>query len=443
MGAKGTQTRRALMDATRALLETTALRDLRVAHIVRAARTSSSTFYIYFNDVTDVVLALVGEVTQSPPALLSLVSNRAGQSPAQWARTFVCDYIEHWKLHEPIFRARNLTSDEGDERFQSVRANAILPLLEGMRRRVETRQAAGKLPADLDPRSVAIAVLALLERISVLTDPQLGGRITRAQLIDVAVLFVGLAMGEQPGFPEGVVASAPPKAVRARIVLASPSPAGSCAPKFNQRGQILGRKGDRTQDRIMDATARLLESTSLREISIVDITRASAIRASTFYLYFRDVAEIVLAILSRSPQGNRDLVGLIESEAFETDARRMSERFVADYFADWRKNACIFRARNLASDEGDARFIEARRTSVEPLLDAMEARVARRQASGGFSDALNPHATACALMIMIERLAATQDVPGYLDRSVADTSRAAAYFLAVATGTASASQART
>jgi len=39
---------------------------------VRRADTSTATFYVYFNDVSAAVLALIGELTQSPPGLLSL-----------------------------------------------------------------------------------------------------------------------------------------------------------------------------------------------------------------------------------------------------------------------------------------------------------------------------------------------------------------------------------
>ena len=56
------QTRRRLLDATARLLETHGIRDLRVVDIARAVGTSPATFYQYFRDVEEAVLALAAEV---------------------------------------------------------------------------------------------------------------------------------------------------------------------------------------------------------------------------------------------------------------------------------------------------------------------------------------------------------------------------------------------
>jgi AcrR family transcriptional regulator len=58
LGQRGARTRRRLLDATSQLLETEGIRDLRVVEIARVVGTSPATFYQYFRDVDDAVLAL-------------------------------------------------------------------------------------------------------------------------------------------------------------------------------------------------------------------------------------------------------------------------------------------------------------------------------------------------------------------------------------------------
>ena len=57
-GKRGVETRQRLLDATRELLETHGIRDLRVVDIARTVGTSPATFYQYFRDVEEAVLAL-------------------------------------------------------------------------------------------------------------------------------------------------------------------------------------------------------------------------------------------------------------------------------------------------------------------------------------------------------------------------------------------------
>ena len=58
IGKRGAQTRRKLLDATSSLLETHGSRDLHVVEIARAVGAAPATFYQYFRDVEDAVLAL-------------------------------------------------------------------------------------------------------------------------------------------------------------------------------------------------------------------------------------------------------------------------------------------------------------------------------------------------------------------------------------------------
>jgi len=197
MGAKGLQTRRRMITATEELLRTTPLRELRVADIARAAKTSTSTFYLYFQDVPEAVLAVISEVSQSTPSFLALVEEPWTESDAyDRAQHFVETYFEYWQAHSALFRVRNLAADEGDMRFIQDRANAVMPLLESLAARIEERQANGVLPQDLHALSTAGALLAMIERIAVIPQANfVTSGVTRDRVAHAAAFFAAVVLG--------------------------------------------------------------------------------------------------------------------------------------------------------------------------------------------------------------------------------------------------------
>ena len=74
IGSKGERTRRALIDKTVDLLESHGLRDVSVADVARAAKTSPATFYVYFRGVPEVVLAALEAASQTSPEIEALIA---------------------------------------------------------------------------------------------------------------------------------------------------------------------------------------------------------------------------------------------------------------------------------------------------------------------------------------------------------------------------------
>ena len=197
MGAKGLQTRRRLVEATEALLRTTPVRDLRVAEIAKAANTSTSTFYLYFQDVAEAVLAVANRVSQSTPEFMAQLSSPWDPETAyDRAQTFVESYVDYWSAHAAVFRVRNLAADEGDERFIAARGHAVRPLLQLMAARIRERQAAGGLPSDLHALSAAGALMAMLERMGALPESGVGSEdVTRSRIIHAAAFVTAVLIG--------------------------------------------------------------------------------------------------------------------------------------------------------------------------------------------------------------------------------------------------------
>jgi AcrR family transcriptional regulator len=195
-GAKGFQTRRRLISATENLLKTRSLRDLRVADIARAAKTSPSNFYVHFEDVPEAVLAVIGEISRNPPSFLALVGEPWEEIDAyERAQHFVEAYFDYWQAHSDLFRVRNLAADEGDLRFVQARVDAVSPLLQAMTSRIEERKAAGALAADIHPMSTAGALLAMIERIAAAPSPTGGHGMTRDRVVHATAFFAAMVLG--------------------------------------------------------------------------------------------------------------------------------------------------------------------------------------------------------------------------------------------------------
>lgn len=85
-------------------------------------------------------------------------------------------------------------------------------------------------------------------------------------------------------------------------------PAYSFANRLAEMSDAPGkkRKGERTRDRIMLATCRLLETTGFRGLRQTDICAEAGIGVATFYLYFNDKLAVCRAVLE-------DFIGFIAS----------------------------------------------------------------------------------------------------------------------------------
>jgi AcrR family transcriptional regulator len=189
MGRKGTQTRERLIRATIELLEKRPLRDVVVSDIATLAGTSSSSFYIYFADVSSAALAAAEGVEQITPEIEALLASSWTRADAQdKAGALVESYVNLASQHHAILRIRNLSADEGDKRFEDVRHRAVSRIHELL----EARIAAAK--NGLDPSSGASAVLALMERIAAIARLPLRRHHSRKSLITSAAFLIASAM---------------------------------------------------------------------------------------------------------------------------------------------------------------------------------------------------------------------------------------------------------
>jgi len=174
----------------------------------------------------------------------------------------------------------------------------------------------------------------------------------------------------------------------------------------NQIGQVMGRKGHDTRARLVAAAARLVATRPLQELRVTDIAREAGLGPPNFYVYFADVGAAVLAALDRHPQASPELLAILDLDWTSPDGLDHARRFVVAYLGSWKENFALLRARNLAADEGDQRFIEQRLADIGPILRGLTEKFEAAQAAGRVPKTLQAQATAGVIVAALERLAA-------------------------------------
>lgn len=191
MGRKGAQTRQRLINATVELLERRPLRDVSVSEITTLAGTSSSSFYIYFEDVSAAALAAAANIEQYTPEMGALLEEPWLKSNAgDKAMALMEAYVAFASAHHAILRVRNLAADEGDRRFHEVRHNAVARLHQLLEKRITAAN------NGLDAGAGASAILSLMERIAAIARLPLRRNHSRKRLVGAAAFLIAGALSE-------------------------------------------------------------------------------------------------------------------------------------------------------------------------------------------------------------------------------------------------------
>lgn len=168
LGARGRRTRDRFLEAARALLSTTSPIDLTARAIALAAGSSPPGFFVYFDDVREVMLALCAEASASAETMLprtdSLLDPVALEEDVA---VMVAAVRAAWDRNAAVLLYRNHEADRGDERFDAVRTQQAQPLLDRLREAIARHRRSPISPQDAFAE--AAVLVAAIERIAART----------------------------------------------------------------------------------------------------------------------------------------------------------------------------------------------------------------------------------------------------------------------------------
>jgi len=165
-------------------------------------------------------------------------------------------------------------------------------------------------------------------------------------------------------------------------------------------GRVPGRRGRATRDKLLKATAELLDKSSYRDITVVEIARRARTSTGTFYQYFTDV-EAALVELARdlTDEGPR-IVGLIRNGDWQNDGHDAAMNLV-DAFVDlWERHHAILRVVDLATSEGDLRFRNIRTHLLSQVTDELRDAIIK-----GCDAPVEPRAQAATVVSLLAHVA--------------------------------------
>jgi AcrR family transcriptional regulator len=183
---------RKLLDAAIVVFGERGYHGTRVDDIVKVARTSHGTFYLYFASKDDLFQALIADVTEEMRKLAeSLPPITPGKGGYDELRSWLADFYDIYEHYHPVIRAWTEANAQSPEMARTG-ALVLRRFTDQLVRRVRDidRSAAG------DPEAAALAMVSMVERASfyaVIGMVPVG----REPLLDslAAILHVGLFGG--------------------------------------------------------------------------------------------------------------------------------------------------------------------------------------------------------------------------------------------------------
>ena len=185
-----------------------------------------------------------------------------------------------------------------------------------------------------------------------------------------------------------------------------PAPTEPTEPPMAIDGRRLGRRAQLTRRRLLDATAELLEDKGILELTVVDIARTVGTSPATFYQYFQNVEESVLALSDEVGDELHTLARWLEGRWQGGKGLDLARGLVGEFIEYWDRHRAVLRTRNLAAQEGDLRFRDVRNRALSTITDGLAAKVSEFKEAGKVAEGIDSYAAAGAMVAMMERMAA-------------------------------------
>jgi AcrR family transcriptional regulator len=194
----------------------------------------------------------------------------------------------------------------------------------------------------------------------------------------------------------------------------------------DKAGRSLGSRAQKTRQRFLDATAKLLAERSILDISVTEIAREVDSVSSLFYHYFKSVEDVALELAREASGEVPAMVELIDGSWDGDEALQRARSLAAAYLEHWERNHGVLLLRNQAADRGDKVFLKIRKHALEPLIDKLSVLIRQSQEQGRVAEDLHPYLAASALVSILEKLSAYAQTLRYFNADREDLVRTCA-----------------
>jgi TetR/AcrR family transcriptional regulator, ethionamide resistance regulator len=153
----------AVLEATATLLETTALADLSVAQILAAADVGRTSFYEHFSSKDDVVVKLMGSLSDEVAEELTPMFERGDRSPDEAFALGLGNLVDAASRYAPLVVA---VSEEWPAipELKEIWFGMLGDFTTRLARMIESERVAGAAPAGAEARALAASLVWTAER---------------------------------------------------------------------------------------------------------------------------------------------------------------------------------------------------------------------------------------------------------------------------------------
>jgi AcrR family transcriptional regulator len=171
-------------------------------------------------------------------------------------------------------------------------------------------------------------------------------------------------------------------------------------------GRTPGRRGRATREKLLKCTADLLEKSSYRDLTVIDIARCAGCSPATFYQYFEDVEGSILVLAEQMTSNGRSLTALIHDSDWKGKGGPDTALALVDEFlAFWERHRAILRVVDLATAEGDLRFQNIRTHLLNELTLGLRQVIEDFRSAGKHPRETDAMAQAATLVSMLAHVA--------------------------------------
>jgi AcrR family transcriptional regulator len=164
-----------------------------------------------------------------------------------------------------------------------------------------------------------------------------------------------------------------------------------------------------TRNRLIECTAEMVATTAYSDLRVTDVARAAGTSPATFYQYFDDLDAALLVLATETTETGVQLAGFISQRRWGGAAGYESAQELVDRFLEfWQAHQPVLRVVDLLTEEGDARFRQARVNMLNGIALALTDAIAAARTDAG-PPPIAPMATASALVSMLSHVAAHRE----------------------------------
>lgn len=188
---KGERTRAKIMQVAKELFEARPLEDVRVVEITRAAGLTQPNFYVYFDTIEDVIIALAEEIKTAPDALCELVEQDWTDGKGlERARELVRRTMQYYDEHGPVILMITRLADRGRAPFSKIRVRLTRRLFKAFEEQVRRAQNSGRISKRIHPRLAGYECTGYLLAIAGRHELHTASGFTQDQFVDTTACML-------------------------------------------------------------------------------------------------------------------------------------------------------------------------------------------------------------------------------------------------------------